>query len=355
MARNQAVRVVIIVLDAFGPEFVSSDRTPAIARLAKTGAIAPAGGLADLVASTGPGHATLLTGVRSTVHGVFANRLFDAHGEPTERVAVQVPTIIRRAKNASRSTAVAVSDPDILNTIQGNEADLCWPNQSDVAKLADARTGYMLDSCTLDIVLNAIHGGYDLIVAQFQQTDTAAHASGIDSIYSHDSRRAADEAVGQIAAALHGDWEKAVLIVVSDHRAENVVRTEPVRLAAELEGVASVIEDGSAALVRPLSPDLATVFNRARSCSGIAVITPLDDKHFVAWSEPGLVFGREKPVTTKASHGNGTTRPCLALIAGGNPLVAEVGAWIRRTPPPLDLWASVAARAMNFETQGKVR
>jgi predicted AlkP superfamily pyrophosphatase or phosphodiesterase len=116
MAPNKTVRVVLVVLDAFGPEFVSPDLTPAIVRLAKSGGIAPAGGLADMVASTGPGHATLLTGVPSTIHGVLANRLFDAQSNPTENVTVQVPTIIRRAKNAGHSTAIAVSDPDILNT-----------------------------------------------------------------------------------------------------------------------------------------------------------------------------------------------------------------------------------------------
>lgn len=349
MSSNPAARVVMIVLDAFGPEFVSPDRTPAIMRLAESGAIAPAGGLADMVASTGPGHATFLTGVPSTVHGVLANRLFDARFMPTEDVVVRVPTIIRRTKKAGRSTAIAVSDPDILNTVQGKDADHCWPSEATVAGLADAKTGYMPDHLTVNIVLKAIQDGYDLIVAQLQQTDTAAHASGIDSQLARDSHRAADEAVGEIAEALGRDWERSLLVVVSDHRAENVVQSEPVRLAAALEGIASVIEDGSAALVRPTGHDLGALLAHARTCWGVAAITPLDDQHFVAWSEPGLVFGRERPITTQACHGNGTTRPSLALIAGGHPLVAEVGACMRRIPPPLKMWATVAARALEVE------
>ena len=337
----------MIVLDGFGPEFVSPDSTPAIDRLAKSHFIAPAGGLADLVASTGPGHATLLTGAPSTVHGVIANRVFDPEGNPTGDVSVRVPTILRRAKNAGRSTAIAVSDPDILNTIHGTEAHFCFPSQADVAEFADEKTGYIPDARTVDVVIDAVLEGYDLIVAQLQHTDTAAHAGGIDSLLASDSRRASDQAVGKIAEALERDWERSLLIVVSDHRAENVVETQPVRLAAALDGLAMVIEDGSAALVRPHDNRLGAVLSRARACTGVAAIMPLDNEHLVAWSEPGYVFGRERPITTRASHGNGTTRPCLSLIAGGHPLVAEVGAHIRRTPPPLQLWAGVAARALH--------
>ena len=349
MAANLKARVVMIVLDALGPEFISAQRTPAIVRLAQSGAIAPAGGLADLVASTGPGHATFLTGEPSTVHGVLANRLFDAQLEPTEDVVVRVPTIMRRTKISGASTASAVSDPDILNTIRGKEADLCWPSSAIVTEFADAETGYMPDQLTVNTVLEAIGEGYDLIVAQLQQPDTAAHAAGIDSDLARDSHHAADNAVKDIAEALRGDWKRSVLIVVSDHRAENVVQSEPVRLAAALEGMAAVIEDGSAALVRPADGDVGRMLSLARVCPGVASITPLDQHHFVAWSEPGLVFGRDRPITTRAAHGNGTTRPCLALVAGGHPLVAEVGERIRRSPPPLSMWAKVAARALDVE------
>jgi hypothetical protein len=340
-------RVAIIVLDGFGPEFVSPERTPGILRAAQSGAIAPAGGLADLVASTGPGHATLLTGVPSPVHGVLANRLFDGRGFPTEDVSVRVPTIIHWAKAAGRSTAIAVSDPDILNTVHGKRADFSWPNPAELADGADQTTGYMPDYRTVDVVLDAVRDGYDLIIAQLQQTDTAAHASGIDSPFAREAHRAADHAVEQIAASLTRDWKRSLLIVVSDHRAENVVDTNPVRLAAALDGIAAVIEDGSAALVRPIVEDLGVVLAQARTCPGVAAILPLDGEHLVAWSEPGLVFGRDRPITTQASHGNGTTRPCLALVTGGHPLAAEVGARIRRTPPPLHLWAGIAAQVLN--------
>jgi len=347
MGSDRYGRVVMVVLDGFGPEFVSPERTPAILDLARSGTIAPAGGLADLVASTGPGHATLLTGAPSTVHGVLANRLFDEDCAPTEEVSVRVPTIIRRARSAGRKTAILVSDPDILNTVHGNEADFSWPGAKDIAGGADAKTGYMPDSHTVEVVLEAVRDGYDLIVVQLQQTDTAAHASGIDTPLARTAHEAADRAVGEIADALSSDWERSLLVVVSDHRAENVIETTPVRLAAALDGVAAVIEDGSAALIRPLVPDLGPVLARARACPGVAAVLSLDGAHLVAWSEPGLVFGRERPITTRASHGNGTTRPCLTLVAGGHPLATEVGARIRRTPPPLRLWAGIAAHVLN--------
>src|SRR5262249_33575471 len=98
-------RVVALVLDGCGPECARPGLTPNLLRLAESGGMAPAGGLADLVASTGPGHASLLTGVRSTVHGVLANRILDERGLPTEAVSVAVPTVIDRAREAGCSTA----------------------------------------------------------------------------------------------------------------------------------------------------------------------------------------------------------------------------------------------------------
>src|SRR5437588_2660433 len=68
-------RVVILVLDGFPPHCVSPDVTPTLLRLAEDGALAPEGGITDLVASTAPGHAALLTGTNHTRHGVLANRM----------------------------------------------------------------------------------------------------------------------------------------------------------------------------------------------------------------------------------------------------------------------------------------
>jgi predicted AlkP superfamily pyrophosphatase or phosphodiesterase len=47
-------RVVMLVLDGLGPEFVMGERTPNLIALARRGGIAPAGGVSDLLASTHP-------------------------------------------------------------------------------------------------------------------------------------------------------------------------------------------------------------------------------------------------------------------------------------------------------------
>jgi Type I phosphodiesterase / nucleotide pyrophosphatase len=347
VAESTRGRVVILVLDALGPEFVSSERTPNLVRLARAGGIAPAGGLADLVASTGPGHAALLTGEPSTVHGVLANRIVDEQGQPVTDVRVRVPTILRRARDAGCSTAIVAGDPDILNTVQGDEAHLAWPGPADLAARADSTSPYLPDIATLEAAFAAVRDGYDLVVVQFQDVDTIAHASGIESELSREAQTAADAAAGELAAALGRDWPRTLLVVVSDHRAESVVTTEPVRLAAALAGLADVAEDGSAALVRPTG-DIVDVLARARTCPGVGAITPLDERHLVAWGEPGRVFGHDRPVFTRAAHGNGTTRPCVAIVSGGHPVVASLAAQIRICPPPLTLWAHVAAEVLSI-------
>jgi hypothetical protein len=67
-------------------------------------------------------------------------------------------------------------------------------------------------------------------------------------------------------------------------------------------------------------------------------VTSLDEAHLVAWSGPGRAFGRERAIATHATHGNGTTRPCVAVVAGGNPLVPLLAERMRRAPPPLRSW-----------------
>jgi len=66
----------------------------------------------------------------------------------------------------------------------------------------------------------------------------------------------------------------------------------------------------------------------------------------VAWCEPGRVFGRERAITMAGCHGNLSTRPCVAVVAGGHPTVKAAAAAVGQAPPSLRLWAPIAARAL---------
>src|SRR5215470_2393801 len=178
---SRAGRVVILVLDALGPEFVDADRMPWLSRLAERGAMAPLGGVAELVASTGPNHATLLTGAPLAGHGVLANRVFAPDGGIDADPRVRIPTLLDRAKAAGRRTAIAASDPDILNTVNGHLADLAWPTVADIDRRGVPRPKYLPDAATAETLIAAIQSGYDLIVGQLQGIDTAVHKSGIDA------------------------------------------------------------------------------------------------------------------------------------------------------------------------------
>lgn len=346
MSSLRTGRVVILVLDALGPEFVDAGRMPWLSRLADRGAAARVGGVAELVASTGPCHATLLTGVSLARHGVLANRVFGPDGTIDADPRVKVPTLLDRAKAAGRRTAIAASDPDILNTVNGHSADLAWPTTLDISRYGVPRPKYLPDTATAETLVAAVQSGHELIVGQLQGVDTAVHRHGIDGSETRAARAQLDDIVGHLTSALADGWSDTLFVVVSDHRAEDVADQDPVRLAEALSGLADVLEDGSAALVRPYEGKLAAVLARAIAADGVAGTCPLDDKHLVAWCEPGRVFGRERKIAMAASHGNLTTRPCVTVVAGGHPSVAAAAAAVRRAPPSLRMWAPVAAAAL---------
>jgi predicted AlkP superfamily pyrophosphatase or phosphodiesterase len=342
MTSFRAGRAVILVLDALGPEAVAS--MAQLVRLAERGAMAPLGGLAELVASTGPGHATLLTGQSLAGHGVLANRIFDADGAVDRDPRVRVPTLMDRAGAAGRRVAMVASDPDILVTVNGRELDVSWPNATDIESHGYPK--YLPDEATAEQLLAVVDAGHDLVIGHLQGIDTAVHAFGIDAPETRTARRVVDEIAGALADALADDWEDTLLAVVSDHRAEDLVSREPVRLAEALSGLAEILEDGSAALVRPHDGKLAAVLERAMGTAGVAGLSPIDGRHLAAWCEPGRAFGRDREIAMVGCHGNLTTRPCVAIVAGGHPAAVAAGVAIRRAPPPLRLWAGAAAAAL---------
>jgi len=339
-------RVVILVLDALGPEFVDAGRMPWLSRLADRGAVAPLGGVAELVASTGPCHATLLTGVALAGHGVLANRVFAPDGGIDADPRVKIPTLLDRAKGVGRRTAIVASDPDILNTVNGHSADLAWPTALDLDRYGSPRPKYLPDTATAETLIAAVRSGHDLIVGQLQGVDTAVHRHGIDAPETRAVRAEIDDIVGALASALADGWSDTLFVVVSDHRAEDVANRNPVRLADALLDVADVLEDGSAALVRPHDGKLTAVLRDAVATDGVVGVCPIDEKHLVAWCEPGRVFGREREIIMAGCHGNLTTRPCVAVVAGGHPAVGGAAAAVRRAPPSLRLWAQVGAAAL---------
>ena len=214
MAFLPAGRVVILVLDALGPEFVRPERMPWLWRLAERGAMAPLGGLAELVASTGPCHSTLLTGAPLAGHGVLANRVFAADGGVDRDPRVRVPTVLDRAKAAGRRTAVASSDPDILNTINGHSADSVWPRAADIDRHGSPPPKYLPDEDCAATLVEMVRAGHELIVGQLQGVDTAVHAYGIDAPETRAAHATVDEAVGALASALADGWEQTLVAIV---------------------------------------------------------------------------------------------------------------------------------------------
>ncbi len=345
-------KVVLVVIDAFGPEYMDGEQTPAMAALAAAGGHAPAGGLSDLISSTGPGHATLLTGTRPVVHGLLANRLFGPDGEIRRGVRAQVPSIFQTLQAEGYGVRAVVGDPNILITVNIDGADWTWPDAETRASKANPATTYMPDPVTTDAAVEAIGEGSDFLFVHLQDVDSIAHRTGVDSEASRVARQVADASIARIAEALRPDWDRTMLIVLSDHRTENVTSSEPVRLAAALAGYARVVDDGSGALVEPLPGiDPGHVLIRALAVPGVAGIGQLASNHFAVSAEPGRAFGREDPITTLAQHGSWTARPCLSVVGGGHPAVSILAERLLKTAPPLHIWAGVIRAVLSPQAQ----
>src|SRR5262249_13949144 len=137
------------------------------------------------------------------------------------------------------------------------------------------------------------------------------------------------------------------IILLSEHRLENVVSPQPVELATALDGLARVVEDGSGALIEPLDQVMAgAVCSRALDVEGVAGIARLAHRLPAAWTQPGLRSGRGGLGRGGASHGNASTRPCLAVVGGGHPAVPHLARRLKRAPPPLHIWGGVLRRLL---------
>ena len=186
-------RVALISIDGLRPDALSEDRTPNILALAERGAFAIAA--QTIVPSTTlPGHASMLTGVEPSAHGIT----FDEYRETFQ---LTTPTVMALARAAGKHTVMVVG-------------------KNKLKQLAPAGT---LDSFVLttrgdaDVVNEAIvlvPAGFDLLVVHLPQADQTGHASGWMSAEYLTQVQLTDEAVGRLISVLPPE---TTVIVTADH------------------------------------------------------------------------------------------------------------------------------------------
>lgn len=245
----RAARVIVISVDGLSPDVYRDDAfaTPTLHALAKRGAAAE--GLIPIYPSvTYPNHVTMVTGVPSRAHGVWANQIFSPEEGPTARWYfdaswIRVPTLWDRAAEQGLSTAlfnwpVTLGArakwvvPEVFPE-KGFQMDAIWAlteRNTDRAlmKFVSAAAGASQFTGTLQHDrwmlegARAVFKAYQpaLTLVHLTHLDVTQHLSGSGTPAHQESARQLDQLLAPWIAEL--DFTEHCLIVLGDHGFEEV-------------------------------------------------------------------------------------------------------------------------------------
>ena len=359
MARVGATRVLLVGLDGFPARVVSPGLAPRLWQLAQAGGRAPEGGLvAGLPSSTYPGFASLLTGCTPLRHGVRTTA-FRPGAVPgwAGRHAVAVPTLFDACRMVGLRSA-AIQGDHLLHEVLATErsASLRWPPPGplDPGLRLDGNS-YPVNDEVRPAALSAI-ADRDLgfVFVHLNETDTLGHLLGPEHLVTRAGYTATDTLVGELVDALAPDWERSVIIVVSDHGMEPASVQPPVRLRAD-PAIAAVTTDGladggAALLAAAPGVEPGRVAALAMQVEGVAHAEPSGDGIVLVEARPGRAFGESQP--PGGFHGGPATARTLAIIGGGHPAVGRIGASIAAHPPLLNDWAPTITELLGISLPG---
>jgi hypothetical protein len=342
------MKVLFLVLDGVSPRYVDEAVMPALASLADAGGWSREGGIGVMPTSTYPNHATFVTGVPPDQHGVVANEIPTADGPvPSWERGPCVPTLFDAMCAAGRRCAGVFGDYHLVGATGAIEADFLWPDVGFSDNVAVDLLGYAKDRETAARVREAIDSGAELVIAQLNKPDTAAHIFGPDSPEALRRYGRTDAYLGMLIESLRHEWHEWVVIVVSDHSQEAVTEPRPIDLraaAAGLELGGLVLEDGAAAVAWG---EMATDDRWMMEVPGIEGVLRLDDETVLAWAGAGRWFSAvELPV--RGVHGSPRTAAQVAVVTGGHPAAQALGVEILHQRPSATRWAPTIAAMLGI-------
>jgi hypothetical protein len=416
-AAKQRPLVYVVVLDGLDGDRVEQGRAPFISSLlAGDGASATyfPESSSVLPAETNPNHVAMMTGAYPDRSGIPANTFalyaplegedscvatgpFDFTALPTESSgesrtcpeAEMVFESVLRQGNPDRVATVGIFGKPKLGRIFAGQnfrpgrtdANYLWAPCSegpdDDAYCEEVPTnpisGYASDDkAVMDRVLatieNGIAGGGGVRPPGFtfvnlHQIDTAGHASGTGALYDTTIGRA-DEQVERLVATLRarGEWERTVLILVSDHSMDTTTQKLSLTEAFTAAGIpetefVALNNEGSSDFVYLADREAATRYELLRRMREIALAqpgvtealyrepNPLDggktytvDRMHPDWhsdgertgdlfviANPGVGFGEPRPSSNPlpGNHGAPQTADNFLAVAGGGDLVRQ--------------------------------
>ncbi len=270
------MRVLWVVMDALGVEKVTADLMPNLWRLSDSEG--PGVGRGVLPSTTYPNHATFVTGMDPARHGIYANEVLVAgKWVGAGKIGPTGPTIFDHLGAIGHRTAAAFGDPELVGVCGATAAHAHWPPSG--ALPLDVGLGELLD----------LYGPH---------------------------------------------WDDTVVMVMSDHCSEEVgeepgfdmeqlFRTTLAEVDPDarwcFEGTCAVIAPGHRSGVAATVADLECVVGVSGGpAEGLCV-----------WGGDGVIMGLNWG--QRGNHGSIRSRPQVAVLGGGHPLVPTIRAAGSRT------------------------
>jgi arylsulfatase A-like enzyme len=353
-------RVVLLSLDSFRPEAIAPDLTPHLSALAASGGKAPDGGRCQLPSVTYPSHATLLTGRLPLSHGVRTGlagktKPGTVPGWAGETHVTGVPTLFDLCRSAGLRSAAICGDHYLWSILNAGVADLSWPPLGTPPEGEDRDVfGYATNAASHPHALAAVRDpSFDFVFAHYNEPDTFGHLYGPDVLETLACYSATDTLIGELVDALRSDWDRLLLIVLSDHGMETLpdARVDLLSYAEIWDIACETIDEGGCSLLRlraDIDPGEAGTI--LVGIPGVARVHAATAHDLLVEAIPGVVFG---PIPSSkhvvAGHGGATTCKTLAIVGGGHPVVAVIATAIGERPPHLVDWAPTIAAVLGLE------
>ena len=186
-------RVALVSIDGLRADAVSAANTPNIWALLARGAYTFSA-QTIFPSNTLPGHASMLTGVEPTVHGVT----FD---EFTETFQLSTPTVLALVHAAGKRSVMVVGKPKFRQLLTTGSVD----------SYVESKYG---DDDIVNEAITQLPLGFDLLFVHLPQVDQAGHCAGWMSADYLTQVQTSDAAFGRLATYLPLG---TTIILTSDH------------------------------------------------------------------------------------------------------------------------------------------
>lgn len=233
---GQAEKCVVIILDGFSSEYLSRLGTLSnLALLSKNGACCLTAH-STYPTHTCTNHATIMTGVGASTHGIVGNvRLGDDGVSSIKNIQpemIKVPTLFEIASAQGKTTAM-VSGKNNMVTLLSSGLDIAVSNLRPLAGLADAPTieddsdnnlYYTYNMELADWVFESLFTvleteSPDLTLVNIQSPDYIAHRFGPESKEMTKCIKRIDKRIGELYRKMDkaGMLDNTALIITADH------------------------------------------------------------------------------------------------------------------------------------------